>query len=93
AMKVESDKNSDSASDAELIRQQRNRQIMNALISQLKVDHLIDESEHFEFRFTGLKLFVNNEEQSEEKYLQYKKIYEETSGNILTEKSNVRIKH
>lgn len=92
-MKLESDKNSGAASDAEAIRQQRNRQIMNALISQLKADHLIDESEHFEFRFTGFKLFVNGEEQSEEKYLQYKKIYEETSGNILTEKSNVRIRH
>ena len=93
ALKAEADKSSSGKTDAEKHQQQKNREVMNELIKQLQSDKMIDEAGHFEFRITGSKVFINNNEQSESMFVQYKNLYETVSGNRLNAKSNVRIKH
>lgn len=93
ALKAEADKSSSGKTDIEKYQQQKNREVMNELIKQLQSDKMIDEAGHFEFRITGSKLFINNNEQTENMFTQYKNLYETVSGNRLNAKSNVRIKH
>ena len=93
ALKAEADLSSSAKTDAEKNQQQKNREVMNELIKQLQNDKMIDEVGHFEFRITGSKLFINNNEQREAMFTQYKNLYETVSGNRLNAKSNVRIKH
>jgi hypothetical protein len=71
----------------------RHKQTMNELISQLGKDSLVDIESHFEFRLTGTKLYIDEIEQSDALFNQYKNIYESVSGNKLNKKSNIKIKH
>jgi hypothetical protein len=71
----------------------KHKQTMNELISQLGKDSLVDIESHFEFRLTGTKLYIDEIEQSDALFNQYKNIYESVSGNRLNKKSNIKIKH
>ena len=92
-LKREYDKSRSGESDTANQQQQRNREIMNGLIEQLKTDQLMDESGHFEFRITGFKLFIDKKEQNESVTKKYISLYEKLSGNRLTINSNIRIEH
>jgi hypothetical protein len=92
-MKKSSDELSAKNESNTSIEKTRNKQTMNEIISQLGKDQLVDIESHFEFRLTGAKLFINDIEQSESLFNQYKNIYESVSGNKLNKKSNIKIKH
>ena len=92
-LKSEYDKSKLDEEDTAKNQQQKNREIMNSLIDQLKADQLMDESGHFEFRITGFKLFIDKKEQSESVTKKYINLYETISGNRLTINSNIRIQH
>lgn len=93
ALKTEADKSLYVKTDAKRNQQQKNREVMNELIKQLKSDKIIAETDHFEFRITGSKLYINEIEQSKTLFIRYKNLYETVSGNRLNAKSNLRIKH
>ncbi len=93
ALKMESDRVKFDKKDAENLQQLKNREIMHGLIDELNADQMIDKSGNFEFRISVLKLYINNMEQAEIVSAKYIKLYESLSGNQLTEKSNIRIKH
>ena len=82
----------DRKTDAESAQQKKNQQIMNEMTKQLQTDRLIDETGHFELRLTGSQLFINNKEQSEAVFIQYKNLYEKVSDEKLKAKSNFTIR-
>ena len=93
ALKHESDKRLTLKNDAETIAQQKNKEVMNALIIKLQNDGWIDTATHFEFRLTGTQLFIGNEQKTADDFARYKTYYENISGNKLNVKSNIKIKH
>lgn len=92
-MKIESDKLSDKKSNRNEIDKIKNKETMNAIISQLVADGILEADSRFEFRLTGTKMYLDEIEQSDSLYTKYRLLYENVSGNKLNAKSNIKIKH
>ncbi len=91
-MKADSDKEATSESN-KMPEKERNKNTMNEIIKQLSDDNLVDPNGKFEFRLTGTGLYINEILQSESLYIKYKELYQNKSGKIITEKSNIKIRH
>ncbi len=92
-MKVESDKLSDRKPNRNEADERKNKETMNAIISQLVADGILEADSRFEFRLTGTKMYIDEIEQSDSLYNKYRLLYENVSGNKLNTNSNIKIKH
>ncbi len=80
-------------SKTEREQQQQNEIILNSIIKSLARDELIAEGASFDFRLQWNKLFLNDQLQPTAVYEKYKALYEEASGQLLTQRSNIHIRH